>query len=92
MTPEQVSKELRKVATNHKGLPVNTFEIRVSDMAEAAANAIDELLLFTTRISELSSCKSCGNRSCGVYPGWDEEVRYNCHLYRKDEGQWVLIR
>lgn len=44
MTPEQVSRELRLVAEKRRGEATPTFGIRISDMADAAADAIDQLL------------------------------------------------
>ena len=78
MTPKEVSNELRKVAEKHKGLPVDTFQICISDMATDAANAIDELQVFVDKISSLSNCNDCWRQPCEFKPRWGEQMRYNC--------------
>ena len=44
MTPKECSIALRKVEKRYKNDITPTFEVRISDMASAAADAIDELL------------------------------------------------
>jgi hypothetical protein len=41
MSPIEVSRELRRVSEKHKGERPDTFAIVISDMADAAADAID---------------------------------------------------
>lgn len=91
MSPIDVSKELRLISKKHKGLPTDFGAIRISDMADSAANAIDELLIFTDRITELSSCKTCAVTRCQFKPASYEEVRYNCHLYRPAKTRYPDI-
>ena len=44
MTPKECSIALRKVEKRYKNEITPTFEVRISDMASTAADAIDELL------------------------------------------------
>lgn len=44
MTPKECSIALRKVEKRYKNDTTPTFEVRISDMASTAADAIDELL------------------------------------------------
>lgn len=44
MTPKEVSVALRRVQERYKNEITPTFEIRISDMAREAADAIDDLL------------------------------------------------
>lgn len=81
MTPREVSKELRRVAKEHKDDIVPTFGIRISDMAEEAADAIDSLQYFVDFIGNLPCCNTCGYQDCGYKPGLGETIRYNCPFY-----------
>jgi len=44
MTPSEVCRELRLVQEKYKDKTYDTFDVRISDMAKDAADAIDELL------------------------------------------------
>lgn len=94
MTPKEVSKELRGVAKRNAGRPVDTFEVRVSDMAAYAADAIDALQELVDRINDLPSCHDCKDGACKYRPELEDTVRYNCHMHttcrvNHDSSYWL---
>jgi len=85
MTPKEVSEELRRVQKKYAEVVTETFQLRISDMARDAANAIDSLSAFTDLINSLPSCNDCANRDCGFRPELGKTVRYNCPLFLEGE-------
>lgn len=86
MNPKEVSVALRKVQERYKSEVTPTFEVRVSDMAKTAADAIDNLLAFTGLVGDLPSCNDCAFKSCPFKPKLGETVRYNCPLHSDSIG------
>lgn len=82
MKPKEVSKELRWVQKKYKDVITPTFQVRISDMAKDAADAIDNQQAFIDLIGTLPTCNECGVRECLYRPGLGQTVRYNCPLFR----------
>jgi len=81
MTPRETLVSLRRIQANHKNDFVGTGELRISDMAEDAANAIESLLVFFDSIREYPNCHSCGKaKNCSYAPTLGKMIRYNCPL------------
>ena len=87
MTPKEVSKELRKVQARNENAITLTGQIRISDMAKDAADAIDSQAAFIDLINSLPTCNECGAKYCTRRPGLGETVRYNCPSFFK--GEWL---
>ena len=81
MNPNEVLIELRNVQEKYKNVSTDFFQIRVSDMARDAADAIEELQSFTKLICSLSTCNECGHKECTYRPALGDTVRYNCPLF-----------
>lgn len=65
MTPNQVANELRLVAKKHKGEYTPTFAICISDMAEAGADAIDQLQAIIDGGEEICAvCATSEKEAC----------------------------
>jgi len=82
MSPTDVSKELRIIQEKYKNMITPTFQIRISDMAKDAADAIDNQQVFIDLIGTLPTCNECGDKQCSYRPGLGQTVRYNCPLFQ----------
>ena len=88
MLPKEVSwplKELRHIQEKYKNVITPTLQIRISDMAKDAADAIDNQQAFIDLIGALPTCNECGIKFCIYRPGLGKTVRYNCPLFLKGE-------
>lgn len=83
MTPKEVSKELRKVQARNENTITLTGQIRISDMAKDAADAIDSQAAFIDLINSLPTCNECKFKTCAYRPKLGESVRYNCYFFSK---------
>jgi len=83
MLPKEVSKELRIIQEKYKNVITPTLQVRISDMAKDAADAIDSQQAFIDLIGTLPTCNECGDKSCSYRPGLGQTVRYNCPLFNK---------
>lgn len=91
MIPREVSKELRAVQEKYKNIVPLTFDIRVSDMAKDAADAIDFLQTFVDLIGKLPDCNDCARKSCEYRLSLGKTVRYNCPLFLKGDNNELSI-
>lgn len=87
MTPRETSNLLRIVEKDNKKLFYFTGELRISDMAKDAADAIDSLQAFVDFVNGLPDCNCCGNTNCGYRPALGQPIRYNCPLWLSLKGE-----
>ncbi len=41
-----------------------------------------ECIMYYQKVSSFPDCNTCGDKDCKYRPGWGEQVRINCPLWK----------
>lgn len=64
-----------------KMLQMNRTDKEAKDFAKML-HYTAECIIYYQRVSSLPDCNTCGDKDCEYRPGWGEQVRINCPLWK----------